>query len=615
MAKKPSSRGRISNVAVDFPVEHVSAIFTELSGKSLEVSDSGDLKSFSYEIDPGSFTCPDSFRREYLGSVMFSKFDDGSSKGAEIRKSKAIDKFMTMEAFCSTTNTFLEACPPLYFEKGITAHAVIHTARRKIEQLLGDFDWSKVERWFDFGPGSSTRIPRRRATLVNKFSGKPEVTSNCADLARAYFDAHPLWKVGALGSQDVVGDPFNWTAGNRIVTVPKNAEIDRVIAIEPDLNMFFQKGIGGFMRNRLKKVGVNLDDQTRNQVLAKEGSISSDFATIDLSSASDTVSRKVVELLLPPDWLQALEQCRSPKGVLPCGKLILYRKFSSMGNGYTFELESLIFWAILTSVYSLLGLKDVRFCVYGDDLIVHRSAVRAFFMALSYFGFIPNPRKSYTDGPFRESCGKHYFNGADVTPFYVRSPIRRLNDVFLFHNNVLRWSRRGDINLLDSGLSGQTEDLLRSVRDTVPANWRRPRIPDGFGDGAFIGSFDQCCPVRAKRGFEGFRCKVLADVELDTSRHLLLGTTASLLASLWACGKGPTGVYGPIGEKWAFADARFGNRGLASQVQECIPVPWIRTPSFRSDVGYKSSRNSLRLTRARIVEILVPQWADLGPWF
>lgn len=145
--------------------------------------------------------------------------------------------------------------------------------------------------------------------------------------------------------------------GNKVTTVPKNSKTDRVIAIEPLMNMYVQKGIGGAIRHSLRSVGINLNDQTSNQRLAREGSLQGKLATVDLSSASDSVSLLLVEELLPPDWVAAIKLCRSPCGVLPDGSVINYQKVSSMGNGFTFELESLIFWAACSSVCQYLRLS------------------------------------------------------------------------------------------------------------------------------------------------------------------------------------------------------------------------------------------------------------------
>jgi hypothetical protein len=283
-------------------------------------------------------------------------------------------------------------------------------------------------------------------------------------------------------------DPFTWVKvvqGNRITTVPKNSKTDRVIAIEPDLNMFLQKGIGGIIRSRLKRVGVDLDDQTANQDAALIGSRDDSLATIDLRAASDSVSLALCERLLPSDWLEAVLATRCSMGTLPSGEAICYEKVSSMGNGFTFELESLIFWGLASAVLETSGRSDHQVLVYGDDIIVPKWAAGWLIELLSYVGFDTNTEKSFIAGPFRESCGKHYFRGIDVTPFYIDAPIDDISRLFWFANSVRRWASRPlDNQVCDPRFKG-TYDLAVSC---LPPKYRDPVLPDGVGDGGLIGT-------------------------------------------------------------------------------------------------------------------------------
>jgi hypothetical protein len=206
--------------------------------------------------------------------------------------------------------------------------------------------------------------------------------------------------------------------------------------------------------------------------------------------ASDTISREIVELLLPEDWALALKQSRSPVGVLPCGRVVQYHKFSSMGNGYTFELESLIFWALARAVSDLCTPKSQKrgvVMVYGDDLIVRSEFQEPMEWAFSRAGFTLNQKKSFFTGPFRESCGKHYFLGVDVSPFYVRKEIRQIWHIYSLANNLRRWARKSwglDVRLKAS------YDLLVAA---LP-RWSRQLIPDGIGDVGLIADFDDARP-------------------------------------------------------------------------------------------------------------------------
>jgi len=119
----------------------------------------------------------------------------------------------------------------------------------------------------------------------------------------------------------------------------------RSICVEPGLTSFYQLALGEEIRRRLLRVGVDIRDQTRNQLLAREGSVTGLLATIDLSSASDTMSYELIRYLLPPDWFDLLTSFRSPS-VTYKGSVIDLEMFSSMGNGFTFPLETLVYWSL-----------------------------------------------------------------------------------------------------------------------------------------------------------------------------------------------------------------------------------------------------------------------------
>lgn len=200
---------------------------------------------------------------------------------------------------------------------------------------------------------------------------------------------------------------------NRIEAVPKNWKTHRTIACEPEGAMPFQLALDGFIKRRLLRIGVNLWDQSLNQESARKASITDETVTIDLSMASDTLAYNTVAWLLPWKWFEFACRVRTPFG-RGFGRRYEYAKFSSMGNGATFTLESLIFAALCKSV----GAESYN--VYGDDLIVPRDVYPRLLTLLRFFGFQVNMEKSYTHGPFRESCGTDWFLGTNVTPFYVR---------------------------------------------------------------------------------------------------------------------------------------------------------------------------------------------------
>lgn len=288
--------------------------------------------------------------------------------------------------------------------------------RRPPEPLFEDVGWS---------PGRTTSCSGDQVSHFGKYSGAPHVTVSARRYASGVMRDSPLWAESARISNDSCWAP-NLVGGNVMLTVPKNAKTDRVICYEPHMNIRLQLAVGGYIRRRLRACAqVDLDDQSVNRRRARSGSRTGRLATIDLTMASDTLASELVWELLPIDWACLLDDLRSKYTRLSDGSSIRCEKFSSMGNGFTFELESLIFWALAQSQCS------GRVTVMGDDLVVPSRDFEKVAYALEVSGFVLNRTKSYGTGHFRESCGGHYFRGADVTPFYIHGLPKTTLDVVL----------------------------------------------------------------------------------------------------------------------------------------------------------------------------------------
>jgi len=274
--------------------------------------------------------------------------------------------------------------------------------------------------------------------------------------------------------------------------------------------MFFQKGIGGMIRRRLRLKGVDLDDgQPVNQELARQGSETGCLATIDLSSASDTISHDLVEFLLPDDWYIAMSTVRSTVCDIPNGDRVFLQKFSSMGNGYTFELESLIFYALVKAVFPN-GRPGRDVAVFGDDIILPSTEAGRLIELLGSIGFSTNKEKSFISGPFRESCGKHYFRGRDVTPFYLKKEIASYHDILWLINSIRRFAHR--YLGIGYGCDGCLFPTWLSLTKRLPRRFQSLSCPEGFGDDAVVRDFDECSPrPRPNKGqVEGYSSSFLA---------------------------------------------------------------------------------------------------------
>lgn len=223
----------------------------------------------------------------------------------------------------------------------------------------------------------------------------------------------------------------------RVVFVPKTMKSPRVIAIEPVCMQYAQQALLQWLTPRIESgrftAGrINFRDQTVNQLLAKEGSRTGRFATLDLSEASDRVSMAMAKAVysINPEFLDLVEACRSSRACLPSGKVIPLKKFASMGSAMCFPTEALVFFCTIVAsridrAKAAVDVRSVRrfsrdVYVYGDDIIIPADEALATCDDLHAFGLKVNYHKSFWTGKFRESCGSDYYDNLKVTPVYLR---------------------------------------------------------------------------------------------------------------------------------------------------------------------------------------------------
>jgi len=210
----------------------------------------------------------------------------------------------------------------------------------------------------------------------------------------------------------------------RVCLVPKDSRGPRIISCEPAELMFIQQGLMRLLyevieNHPLTRSQINFRDQSINQSLAKSSSVDGTLATLDLNEASDRLSLYLVQRVFPSEWIQCLQACRSEETVLPSGKIVKLNKFAPMGSACCFPVEALVFWASCQATMKRLGVIAKSF-VYGDDIIIPVELVDEVCYDLVSIGLKINATKSYTKGPFRESCGGDFHLGESVTPVRVR---------------------------------------------------------------------------------------------------------------------------------------------------------------------------------------------------
>lgn len=207
----------------------------------------------------------------------------------------------------------------------------------------------------------------------------------------------------------------------RVIAVPKDFMKPRIISAEPTNLQFLQQGLARFIMARCEGYCpyINFRDQSVNANLSKRYE---SVATLDMSDASDLVSRRLVRQLFPDDWCRLLFALRSHFAKTPDGDIIPLRSFAPMGSALCFPVESVVFAAITVAVLLqvdegkwFVGEKRKLCRIYGDDIIVPIDAARAVMSVLLETGFCPNQSKCCYKGVFRESCGAEWFAGHDVT--------------------------------------------------------------------------------------------------------------------------------------------------------------------------------------------------------
>lgn len=212
--------------------------------------------------------------------------------------------------------------------------------------------------------------------------------------------------------------------------VPKSYSKYRSIAVEPSGKMWYQQaGLRVldqlFRSDPYLRKRIRLRDASHNMALAREGSITKGFSTIDLSSASDCVTWELVKACTKGTTLYPLILAsRTREVLLPSGEVRELASFATMGSALCFPIECLVFAGVVENCILDQGHDPhrSRYSVYGDDIVVETRYADSVIRSLRLLGFVPNIDKTFIDSAaltFRESCGGEYVNGVDVTPLRI----------------------------------------------------------------------------------------------------------------------------------------------------------------------------------------------------
>lgn len=386
--------------------------------QQLEVDPSGYTDAFSYWADA---MCVDLVRKAVLPT------------GVDTAQA-AVDTFLETERDCYRVNRrirtlFRESVRDISPSDMATIE-LLGSWQRKIRDVMGKVPESLQPR---FSTGATTTTTRLTSTIFDKLSTTPQrYAHSTLEVDHVFYGT--LW--GQVAHDRRLYPTV--TRANEYFTVPKSGLTDRSCCKEAVLNVSIQLAVGAVFRRRLlKKMAIDLDyGATTHRIKAREGSIFDDIATLDMSSASDRWARELVRYLLPWDWEVLLNSLRATHTRFG-DKTLYLEKFSSMGNGFTFELETILFATLAECVKEREGITGEILC-FGDDLIVPAGLANSLLSWLRAFGHKPNLRKSFVEGPFRESCGGDFFKGEAVSTVKLPKLPEEPQDWIKFANNLRR---------------------------------------------------------------------------------------------------------------------------------------------------------------------------------
>lgn len=342
------------------------------------------------------------------------------------------------------------------------------------------------------GPGSS--IGARGGDLYTKMFSSPLTSTSTLlyETYSSYIALDPDWSNAEQNRSASFGD-HRVVEGSRLSFAFKKCDISRLICTVPSLNMFYQLGLAAILEDRIKEVwNISLDDQPdMNRLLAQIGSREGSFGTIDLSSASDSVGMPLLRATAPRTMCDVLDSIRCGKLMLNDSESLEMATVGTMGEGFTFPLQMIVFLCVITAVYRVFGVKLQRnsraqgaqraaragfrllddalkdktfktlpgnFGCFGDDLIVVTEMYPHVVRLLNLLGFQVNSDKSFVEGPFRESCGADYFSGSNVRAVRLKA-LASMQDRYVAINSLAEWTARTGIPLPRT-----TKYLVDSVR-------------------------------------------------------------------------------------------------------------------------------------------------------
>lgn len=482
----------------------------------------------SQTVDPRDYRNESTltFAIDYQIVSLLSKYQGFDSKTAD-KKGNALKKWRETEERCKVTNQIFRS---RWAGETTFRHHVeeaLYLSKQKMRDILGRFDADLFIESCKFGPGVDTAIwEKEKTSSYYKYKTNGHATPGAAEVLEEYFkDDMRIEYSNSCKLRD----------SSVLFYVPKNWDELRTAAKSPRWNSFLQSGLGFCIEERLRGVGIDIKHQAdTNRVLASTAHVDGNV-TIDLKSASDSFALNVLidfledfseiepgrlfscdkEVWGPGEgssfWLDLILKLREPYMVFPDKSRVKLEKVSSMGNGYTFPLETLFFYSCALGVCQTLGVPTEDVSVFGDDIIVPRDAAQLLIELLTSVGFVPNIKKTFLRGEFFESCGTDYFRGRNVRPAFLKEELANASDLYRLHNRLIAWGARISTFYSTGGVHHCVDRLCRHITSGIPKDFRVYGLRCE-SDGHLHAPFDVVRPILAnsyrlkngKRPYQGW---------------------------------------------------------------------------------------------------------------
>lgn len=458
-------------------------ISTKTAQEVASLIDRGEWRELQrLRAHPSAYTDSEAF---WADAVLVDLLRKVPLPGSDV-KDAARQSFLMNEQTCARTNARLAyGCE--------TTLPWLKLVRSEVRRILGGAcPVGALE--YELTAGSTLSDKSNLTTAPDKLSSRPTLYQHSEALLEPLWSGSP-WGRTRFGLGANAYECPDIVRGNRFFSVPKNSETERGCAVEASLNIAYQRGVGVHIRGLLARRGIDLlNGQEVHQRLARDASVHGHLATLDLSNASDLWSTQAVKLLLPKSWFDCLNSLRA-KFTQVGDRWIYLSKFSSMGNGFTFELETVLFLSVARTACLLTGISPEPCRCYGDDIILPTEAAQKAVELLAELGHNLNENKSYIKGPFRESCGGDFFGGRRVNTLKLQeiptepqqwmalaNGLRRISEGCPHRWALIKPAWDVVMTFIPSAIRACTgpSELGDCVIHTPPADWAIKEKPNGL---------------------------------------------------------------------------------------------------------------------------------------